>query len=86
MSSSVKNEFRTPCIGLAMRFALIFSAGASTPMKLIRLKIKDRKLILKIDKSIENLMDRRCERRLKQLAASAGLSPKIILKKSIAKM
>jgi len=55
-------------------------------MKLIRLKIKDSKLILKIDKSIENLMDHRCERRLKQLAASAGLSPKIILKKSIAKM
>ena len=67
-------------IGLAMRFALIFSAGARAPMKLMRLKIKDGKLILKIDKSIEN---DRCKKRFQQLAEQAGFVPEIIIKKAV---
>ena len=70
-------------IGLAMRFALIFSAGARAPMKLMRLKIKDGKLILKIDKSIRDLIDDRCKKRFQQLAEQAGLVPEIIIKKAV---
>ena len=68
-------------IGLAMRFALVFSAGATAPLNLIRLKLKDKTLTLIVDPLIEDLFDRRCRSRFKQLAEHAGCVPKIIVKK-----
>ena len=52
-------------------------------MKLMRLKIKDGKLILKIDKSIRDLIDDRCKKRFQQLAEQAGFAPEIIIKKAV---
>ena len=61
-----------------MRFALVLSAGTIAPINLIKLKLKDKILILLVDPSIENLIDRRCRQRFKQLAEHAGCVPKII--------
>ena len=54
-----------------MRFALIFSAGAR-PYEIDAVKIKI-SLILKIDKSIRDLIDDRCKKRFQQLAEQAWL-------------
>ena len=81
MLLSKKRSADAKIIGLAMRFALVLSAGTTGPINLIKLKLKDKSLILLVDPSIEDLMDRRCRQRFKQLAEHAGCVPTIVFSK-----
>ncbi len=59
-------------IGLAMRFALDLSAGTGVPLRLIKLFFEGNRLVLSVDPSIKNFIDRRCRQKFDQLAAELG--------------
>ena len=59
-------------IGLAMRFALELSAGTGVPLRFIKLFFEGNRLVLSVDPSIKNFIDRRCRQKFDQLAAELG--------------
>ena len=59
-------------IGLAMRFALDLSAGTRVPLRFIKLFFEGNRLVLSVDPSIKNFIDRRCRQKFDQLAAELG--------------
>ena len=65
-------------VGLALRFALIFSAGTCEYLKNIRLECQPDVMQLHIDSSARGLFDSHCERRFVDFAASANCSAEVI--------
>ena len=65
-------------IGLALRFALIFSAGTATHLNHIRLECLPGKIRLHIAAAARDLFDAACQRRLDALAASAQSSAEVV--------
>ena len=65
-------------IGLALRFALIFSAGTTTHLNHIRLECLPGKIRLHIAATARDLFDSACQRRLNALAASAKSDAEVV--------
>jgi len=65
-------------VGLALRFALIFSAGTCDYLKNIRLECQPDVMRLHIDPSARGLFDSHCQRRFVDFAASANCSTEVI--------
>jgi predicted amino acid racemase len=65
-------------VGLALRFALIFSAGTCESLKNIRLECQPDVMQLHIDPSVRGLFDSHCQRRFVDFAASANCSTEVI--------
>ena len=65
-------------VGLALRFALIFSAGTCESLKNIRLECQPDVMQLHIDPSVRGLFDSHCQRRFVDFAASANCSAEVI--------
>ena len=65
-------------VGLALRFALIFSAGTCDYLKNIRLECQPDLMRLYVDPSARNLFDSHCQRRFVDLASSANCSAEVI--------
>ena len=66
-------------IGLAMRFALMFSGGIKSCIDYLTIEIVDDKMILNVAAEGADLIDNHARRRFEQVAQSAGLEPVIIL-------
>ena len=64
-------------IGLALRFALNFSAGTKDYLRDIRFEINANVLTLHVSKAAQPLFDEACARRFRAMAESAELMPKI---------
>jgi exopolyphosphatase/guanosine-5'-triphosphate,3'-diphosphate pyrophosphatase len=65
-------------VGLALRFALIFSAGTCDYLKNIRLECQPDVMRLHIDPLVRGLFDSHCQRRFVDFAASANCSTEVI--------
>ena len=64
-------------IGLALRFALNFSAGTKDYLRDIRFEINANVLTLHVSKAAQPLFDEACARRFRAMAESAELMPKV---------
>ncbi len=73
-----KRQAEAITVGLALRFALIFSAGTCDYLKNIRLECQPGVMRLHIDPSARALFDAHCQRRFADFAANAKCSPEII--------
>jgi exopolyphosphatase/guanosine-5'-triphosphate,3'-diphosphate pyrophosphatase len=71
-----KNQSVT--IGLALRFALNFSAGTKDYLRDIRFKINANILTLHVSKAAQPLFDESCARRFRAMAESAERTPKVV--------
>ena len=65
-------------VGLALRFALIFSAGTKNYLQDIRLELDDSMITLHVNKAARPLFDAACARRFNALAESAGRQPQVV--------
>lgn len=65
-------------VGLALRFALIFSAGTCKQLKNIRLECQPGVMRLHIKPGVRGLFDLNCQRRFSDFAASAMCNPEIL--------
>ena len=75
---SSKRRAEAITVGLALRFALIFSAGTCDYLKNIRLECQPEVMRLHIDPSVRGLFDSHCQRRFIDFAASANCSAEVI--------
>ena len=75
---SARRRAEAVTVGLALRFALIFSAGTCDYLKNIRLECQSDVMRLHIDTSVRDLFDAHCQRRFKDFAASADCSTEVI--------
>ena len=75
---SSKRRAEAITVGLALRFALIFSAGTYDYLKNIRLECQPEVMRLHIDPSVRGLFDSHCQRRFIDFAASANCSAEVI--------
>ena len=66
-------------IGLAMRFALMFSGGIKSCIDYLTIELVDDRMILNVAAEGADLIDNHARRRFEQVAQSAGLEPVIIL-------
>jgi hypothetical protein len=80
MESLLRSKRRAEAltVGLALRFALIFSAGTSDYLRNIRLEYQPDVMRLHIDPSARGLFDSHCQRRFIDFAASANCSAEVI--------
>ena len=73
-----KRQAEAVTVGLALRFALIFSAGTCDYLKNIRLECQPGVMKLHIDPAARALFDAHCQRRFADFAANAKCSAEII--------
>ena len=80
MESLLRSKRRAEAlnVGLALRFALIFSAGTCDYLKNIRLECQPDVMKLHIDPSVRGLFDSHCQRRFIDFAASTNCSAEVI--------
>jgi hypothetical protein len=80
MESLLRSKRRAEAlnVGLALRFALIFSAGTCDYLKNIRLECQPDVMKLHIDPSARGLFDSHCQRRFIDFAASTNCSAEVI--------
>ena len=65
-------------VGLALRFALIFSAGTCGQLKNIRLECQPGVMRLHIKPGVRSLFDMNCHRRFSDFAASTMCNAEIL--------
>jgi len=65
-------------VGLALRFALIFTAGTRDYLGNIRLELDDNMITLHVEKAAQPLFDSACANRFNALAESAGRQANVI--------
>ena len=73
-----KRRAEAVTVGLALRFALIFSAGTCDYLKNIRLECLPDLMKLHIDPSARGLFDAHCQRRFVDFAATAKCRAEVI--------